>query len=170
MTTAATPARLVYAIRLLATATPPPPGSWETYPAWLKDCDHEAADGRGIVMLCSNAGGARLFTEMKHAVAFYQRVPQCRPLRPDGFPNRPLTAYTVEVLGLQLARVATGPTRELTYVCARCGLTRSTISRMYLRAATAAWILDRADPDTWTCDRCIRAMIPEPPVEVAGIV
>ena len=63
---------------------------------FLRDFDHEAHDGRGEGEFTSDIEKAKEFANLVEAIEFWRRVPKCRPLRPDGKPNRPLTATTCE--------------------------------------------------------------------------
>lgn len=64
---------------------------------FLKDFDFEAGDGRGAVDLTANLTEAKQFPTMAELVAFRNRVPECKPVREDGRPNRPLTATNWEL-------------------------------------------------------------------------
>lgn len=66
----------------------PLPGDGE----YLKSFDFEAFDGQGQIELTPDLGEAMRFADAVEAIAFRNRSPQCRPRRPDGLPNRPLTA------------------------------------------------------------------------------
>lgn len=63
---------------------------------YLKGFDFEAHDGQGEVDLTPKLADAKVFEDAAEAFAFYRRSPDCRPTRPDGKPNRPLTASTWE--------------------------------------------------------------------------
>lgn len=65
---------------------------------YLKAFDFEAHDGQGLIDMTADPAEAKRFADMAEAIAFYQRSPVCRPLRPDGKPNRPLTATNWEFL------------------------------------------------------------------------
>lgn len=67
-------------------------------PAFLKSCDFEAYGGRGLVILTFDVREAISFETKAEAFTFWMRSPSCRPTRDDGRPNRPLTAYTVEIV------------------------------------------------------------------------
>ena len=43
------------------------------------------------------------FVNMGAAMDFYRQVSKKQPIRPDGKPNRPLTAYTAEFLEMTVA-------------------------------------------------------------------
>jgi hypothetical protein len=66
---------------------------------YIKSFDAEANDGMGAVRTGS-IEDALVFDTKHSAILFWQQSPKCRPLRPDGKPNRPLTAYDVEIAPL----------------------------------------------------------------------
>ncbi len=61
---------------------------------YLKSFDFEAHDGQGDIDLTPDISEAMKFDDVVCAVKFRNRIPECKPLRPDGLPNRPLTAAT----------------------------------------------------------------------------
>lgn len=65
---------------------------------WVKDMDVEFGNGRGYLTATRHRSEAMRFADAGEALAYWQRTSKVRPLRPDGKPNRPLTAYTVEVV------------------------------------------------------------------------
>jgi hypothetical protein len=65
---------------------------------WLCTFDPEANDGMGRVTWTDDLDHALLFPSAGAAHAYWMRVPTNRWLRPDGKPNRPLTAFHVEVV------------------------------------------------------------------------
>jgi hypothetical protein len=64
---------------------------------WLAEADVEDCDGRGSVSLSRLPGEALTFPSQSAAMEFWRRQSTRRPLRFDGRPNRPLTAFTVAV-------------------------------------------------------------------------
>lgn len=62
---------------------------------WLKSYDPEAHGGRGEAEGTWDAADALRFADVSVAWACWKQQSRTRPLRPDGKPNRPLTAYTV---------------------------------------------------------------------------
>jgi hypothetical protein len=65
-------------------------------PMWLKSyCD--TPDGRGHCELTAEIAEAMIFPTAAEAMRFWQQQSAAVPLRPDGKPNRPLSAYTVEI-------------------------------------------------------------------------
>ena len=64
---------------------------------WLKSFDHEAFNGRGHGTFTSEISDALQFATGAAAFEFWGRQSSTRPLRPDGKPNKPLTALTVVI-------------------------------------------------------------------------
>ena len=62
---------------------------------WLLAFDVDAHGGRGDIKLTTDKTKALRFDDMIAAFECWKRVSTVRPKRPDGKPNRPLTAYTV---------------------------------------------------------------------------
>ena len=65
---------------------------------YLQAFDHEANGGIGFGLFTNNKKKAMQFQNMKAAIDFWQKIPECFPIRDDGMPNRPLTCTTVEFL------------------------------------------------------------------------
>jgi hypothetical protein len=65
---------------------------------YVKRYDPEAFDGRGDVEATMHAHEALKFKSTADAMAFWHQHSKTRPLREDGQPNRPLTAFTIEVV------------------------------------------------------------------------
>lgn len=61
---------------------------------YLASCDHEGLGGLGEYSFTDNPDEAMTFSDMGQALEFYRRQSVTRPLRDDGEPNRPLTAFT----------------------------------------------------------------------------
>lgn len=90
-----------YGLRFVAPAGPgyerafgpePPVG------AWLASFDPDGgADGRGAWEFSIDPGKAMRFVDARTAMRVWRMRSKRRPLRPDGKPNRPLTAVTVLV-------------------------------------------------------------------------
>jgi hypothetical protein len=62
---------------------------------YLLSFDHEHDDGLGWGEFTKNRAKAKRFDTREELFEFWTRVPKCRPLRPDGQPNRPMTALSV---------------------------------------------------------------------------
>jgi hypothetical protein len=71
-------------------------------PGYVKRYDPNLHDGRGDVVVTSDPREAIQFADAKHAMAFYRQVSSTRPVRPDGAPNRPLTAFTVTIEAVEV--------------------------------------------------------------------
>src|SRR4030095_2352284 len=71
--------------------------------AWLVEADVEALDGLGRVSLSENVECAKRFSSFVEALAFWKQQSLVRPLRDDGLPNRPLTAFSVSPVRLSTA-------------------------------------------------------------------
>jgi hypothetical protein len=84
-------------MKIVIIAYGPVSGSYTTDGEYVKSYDVEAHDGRGDVTFTKNVADAMTFADMPSAVAFTMRQPASRPLRADGKPNRPLTAFTLEL-------------------------------------------------------------------------
>jgi hypothetical protein len=54
--------------------------------------------GRGNTLITPDPQRAKRFETNAQAFEFWRQQSKAVPLRPDGKPNRPLTAYTVEIL------------------------------------------------------------------------
>jgi hypothetical protein len=68
----------------------------EPIDAWLQSFDVDAADGRGVVTFTRDAAKARRFFDAIDAATTWKMTSTVRPVREDGRPNRPLTAFTCE--------------------------------------------------------------------------
>jgi hypothetical protein len=64
-------------------------------PYWLKSFDVDANDGRGTFRSTSDPAEALRFSDKESAFLAWRSQSTVRPLREDGEPNRPLTAFTV---------------------------------------------------------------------------
>lgn len=82
-------------IRVLASSNPR--STFFDKPTWIKSADVEAFDGRGDATLTTDLHEALQFPDAGAALDFWKAQSQIRPLRDDGLPNRPLTAFTVEI-------------------------------------------------------------------------
>jgi hypothetical protein len=64
---------------------------------YVVSCDVDAHEGRGFAVLDDDPNKAMHFANAGQAMRYYRRISTVMPVRPDGAPNRPLTAYHVEV-------------------------------------------------------------------------
>lgn len=71
---------------------------WVSGEGYVVDCDVDARGGLGVATFTATPAEARQFATGAEALDFWKRVSTVRPKRPDGKPNRPLTAYTVELV------------------------------------------------------------------------
>jgi hypothetical protein len=71
--------------------------AWTGTPLYLADYDVDANDGRGSVVITADRRRALRFASPATALKAWRMQSRVRPLRPDNRPNRPLTAYTVEI-------------------------------------------------------------------------
>jgi hypothetical protein len=62
---------------------------------YLRSYDPDAFDGQGDMTATHDLKEAKHFSDIKAAMEFYRQVSTVRPVRGDGKPNRPLTAFTV---------------------------------------------------------------------------
>jgi hypothetical protein len=63
---------------------------------YLQSYDVEAYDGRGTAEWTSDVNKAMKFDDVSEAVIAWRTQSKVRPLREDGRPNRPLTAFNAE--------------------------------------------------------------------------
>lgn len=66
---------------------------------YVKRYDPEAYGGRGWVDFTDKIDDALQFETKEQAIAFVMQVPRNKPKRSDGQPNKPLTAFTLEIRG-----------------------------------------------------------------------
>jgi hypothetical protein len=64
-------------------------------PIWLKMADFDAAEGRGYIRFTDHQEDAQRFAGVGEAFEMWRKQSTRRPLRPDGKPNRPLTAFSI---------------------------------------------------------------------------
>jgi hypothetical protein len=65
---------------------------------YLISFDFNAYGGKGYGVFSSRLLEAKRFKTGAKAMKFYRTQSKVKPYRPDGMPNRPLTASTVEIL------------------------------------------------------------------------
>lgn len=76
-----------------------PPGHNDTSEGrFLKRFDPEAHDGLGEAEWTPDRAAAMRFPDATAAMRLWNTQSQTRPLRGDGRPNKPLTAYTVQLI------------------------------------------------------------------------
>jgi hypothetical protein len=84
------------------------PGAIPEPGQYLVDADPDAHDGRGSATWTTDHHQARLFAHQMEAFNYWRAQSTVRPRRPDGQPNRPLTACSIEVVHLSHA-IQEGP-------------------------------------------------------------
>lgn len=62
--------------------------------------DHDAYDGAGYFEFTSDPDKAMKFAGAGEAMQFWAKQSTVRPVRPDGKPNKPLTAAHAEIINL----------------------------------------------------------------------
>ena len=67
---------------------------------YLVSFHFDTADGKGFGKFTKSPEKAKRFRDLKEALEFWKRTSKVQPTRPDGEPNRPLTASTVEIVKL----------------------------------------------------------------------
>lgn len=67
-----------------------------TRPLYVKSVDHSKPPADSVV-LTPYQKQAKRFPDKAEAFEAWKGVNQVDPVRPDGAPNRPLSAYTVEI-------------------------------------------------------------------------
>jgi len=65
---------------------------------YVKAFDFEADDGLGFGEFTPDIDAAMQFEDVAAAGEFWRTQSKTRPIRPDGQPNRPLTALSVEIV------------------------------------------------------------------------
>lgn len=81
-------------LRVLASAS----SGWEPdVPTYIEWGDVDAMGGWGVAELTTDPAKAMRFPDAARALTYWRRQSTVAPLRADGHPNRPLTAYTVEI-------------------------------------------------------------------------
>ena len=93
-------------LMLLSDGNATPHGFLETY-------DPEAHDGRGAATATWDLTKAIRFPDATAALVEYGREPGNRPLREDGRPNRPLTAFTITLLSPTDAALLVGSLKRV---------------------------------------------------------
>ena len=65
---------------------------------WVREYDPDGHGGMGDVVLTKDLAEARRFEDAGEAIRVYRTPSKTHPWRSDGKPNRPLTAFTVELV------------------------------------------------------------------------
>lgn len=64
---------------------------------FLRRYEPEAHNGRGAVFVTEDKRDALRFAQLHDALALWKTIPSKRPVRMDGRPNRPFTAFTITI-------------------------------------------------------------------------
>jgi hypothetical protein len=87
-----------FVIKFLASAGPSEFSQMDPRPgAYLRSYDPDAYKGLGQAVWTEDPKLAKLFPSPKDAWEAWQAQSTVRPLRDDGKPNKPLTAFSVEI-------------------------------------------------------------------------
>ena len=70
---------------------------------YLQSYDPEFMNGEGLATWTKDPNKALWFPTITSAMALANAQPRSKPIRPDGQPNRPLRAYTLEVMRIEEA-------------------------------------------------------------------
>jgi len=65
---------------------------------WLMEYDVDAHGGVGDIVLTTHRSRAKVFASAELALIAWNSIPKDKPLRPDGKPNKPLTAFHMEIM------------------------------------------------------------------------
>jgi hypothetical protein len=85
-------------IRIITTARGiPSPHDGE----YVVSCDFDAHRGRGLVTTSPEQAMAKRFETFEDAARYWKKISPQYPQRDDGKPNRPLTAFTCEILPVE---------------------------------------------------------------------
>src|SRR5262245_20975860 len=68
---------------------------------YVKFLDPDIGHGKGFLDLTDDISEARVFATAGAAFAYWKLQSRRYPFRPDGKPNRPLTAFTCEFIKLE---------------------------------------------------------------------
>jgi hypothetical protein len=64
---------------------------------WVKSFEHDAHGGQGFAVFTDDIDDAMRFGTKAAALQFWSQQSTVQPLRPDGKPNKPMTALTVMI-------------------------------------------------------------------------
>jgi hypothetical protein len=67
---------------------------------FIVECDFDAHNGMGAIVISNSPTKARRFEDFASAVEYWRTPSKVKPIRLDGMPNRPLTALTIEIISL----------------------------------------------------------------------
>jgi hypothetical protein len=69
---------------------------------YVRTYDPDYGDGLGRVWGTDDPSDAILFESVGKALEFWRQPSTVKPLREDGNPNRPLTAFTIEMVPVEV--------------------------------------------------------------------
>ena len=113
------------------------PGNWVGM--YLHSADFDANGGIGDMVFTADPARAMRFPDTRSALKMWRTQSTVLPLRPDGQPNRPLTALTVEIVEapeLDPLVPSNGETRDVTRTSILSGKTRT----LRLTAPVSEWL------------------------------
>ncbi len=64
---------------------------------YVETFDPDAHGGRGDLKVTASRNKAKMFSSPGEALRYWKTQSKVQPLRPDGEPNRPLTAWTMSI-------------------------------------------------------------------------
>lgn len=67
---------------------------------YVESYDPDANGGAGDLVITDEEADAKRFAGVAEATECWRAQSRTLPLRPDGKPNRPMTAFTVEIRGV----------------------------------------------------------------------
>lgn len=70
----------------------------EPIPLYVQSFDADAFDGGGELISTSSKKNAKKFENVEKALSYWNTQSTVKPLREDGRPNKPLTAFTVSIV------------------------------------------------------------------------
>ena len=70
---------------------------------YIESFQHHTSDGRGLGTFTPDPRRAMQFATAPEAMAFWKMQSITRPLRSDGKPNRPMTAWHASILPMENA-------------------------------------------------------------------
>lgn len=73
---------------------------WLDEPLYVERFDVDYAGGMGAAWLTTEVAKAQVFPNLPTLFEAWRKQSTVRPLRDDGKPNRPLTAYSIEPEGV----------------------------------------------------------------------
>jgi|DEB0MinimDraft_6_1074348.scaffolds.fasta_scaffold88546_2 hypothetical protein len=88
----------MFVLRLYALSAPPLDSYNMHHGMFLKEYDPDGNGGAGIIVSSRSLQDAKQYESVQEAIEHYRAVSKTHPRRVDGEPNRPITAFSAEVL------------------------------------------------------------------------